>query len=125
MLEVLEPKVIESESNNKPVITKEIYDKILEERMDEILKMSREINYSNLVYDFKGPNPSINFAIFGGPMYTYNQLKNGEKTLQQVEEEQKYLKKYLNEITSGNPKHKSEKQSYTIKNVRAQDKKNY
>ena len=86
--------------------------------MDEILKMSREINYSNLVYDFKGPTPSINFAIFGVPMYTYNQLKNGEKTLQQVEEEHKYFFKNLNEITSGNPKHKSEKQSYTIKNVR-------
>ena len=55
--------------------------------MDEILKMSREINYSNLVYDFKGPTPSINFAIFGGPMYTYSQVRNGEKTLQQVEEE--------------------------------------
>ena len=68
-------------------ISKEIYDEILEERMDEILKMSREINYSNLVYDFKGPTPSINFAIFGGPMYTYSQVRNGEKTLQQVEEE--------------------------------------
>ena len=51
-------------------------------------------------------------------MYTYNQLKNGEKTLQQVEEEQKYFKKDLNEITSGNLKHKSEKQSYTIENVK-------
>ena len=86
--------------------------------MDEILKMSREINYSNLVYDFKGTIPSINFTIFGGPMYTYNQLKNGEKTLQQVEEEHKYFEKDLNEIASGNPKHKSEKQAYTIKNVR-------
>ena len=55
--------------------------------MNETLKMNREINYSNLVYDFKGPTPSINFTVFGGPMYTYNQLKNGEKTLQQVEEE--------------------------------------
>ena len=27
--------------------------------------------------------------MFGDPMYTYNQLRNGEKTLQQVEEEQK------------------------------------
>ena len=53
--------------------------------------MSREINYSHLVYDFKGSTPSINFAIFGGPMYTYNQLKNGGKTLQQVEEDQKYF----------------------------------
>ena len=46
-LKVLEPKEIESVSNNKPVIIKEIYDKILEERMDEILDMSREINYNN------------------------------------------------------------------------------
>ena len=63
-LKVLEPKAIESGSNNKPILTKEIYDKILEERMDEILKMSREINYSNLVYDFKGPTPSINFILY-------------------------------------------------------------
>ena len=64
---------------------------IAEEKLDEILKMSQEINYGKLVYDFKGPIPSINFDIFGGPMYTYNQLKNGEKTLQQIEEEQKYF----------------------------------
>ena len=107
-----------SDDDDNTPISKEIYDEILEGRMDEILKMSREINYSNLVYDFKGPTPSINFAIFGGPMYTYNQLKNGEKTLQQVEEEQKKIKSELNEITSGNPKHKNEEQSYTIKNVK-------
>ena len=69
-----------SDDSNTP-ISKQIYDEILKERMDKILKMSREINYSNLVYDFKGPTPSINFAIFGDPMYTYNQLQNGEKTL--------------------------------------------
>ena len=102
--------------DNTP-ISKEIYDEILEERMDEVLKMSREINYSNLVYDFKDPAPSINFCIFGGPMYTYNQLKNDEKTLQQVEEEQKYFQKDLNEITSRNAKYESEKQSYTIKTL--------
>ena len=49
--------------------------------MDEILKMSREINYSNLVYDFKGATPSIRFTKFGGLTYTYNQLKNGEKNI--------------------------------------------
>ena len=60
-----------SDDNNTP-ISKEIYDEILKERMDKILDMSREINYCNLVYDFKGPTPSINFAIFRVPMYTYN-----------------------------------------------------
>ena len=40
-LNVLKPKEIESISNNKPVINKEIYDKILGERMDETLEMSK------------------------------------------------------------------------------------
>ena len=72
----MKPKAItyKSDDNNTP-ISKEIYDKILEERMDEILEMSREISYNNLVYNFKGPAPSISFSKFRGPMYTYNQLK--------------------------------------------------
>ena len=41
--------------------------------------MNKEIDYGNLVYNFKGLTRSTNFTIFGGPMYTYNQLKNGEK----------------------------------------------
>ena len=46
----------------------------------------------NLVYDFKDSRIfPISFAEFGGPMYTYDQLKKGDKTLQQVEEEQKKL----------------------------------
>ena len=49
-------------------LIKKNYNEILEERMDEILKMSKDINYSSLVYDFKGLDPSINFAIFGGPI---------------------------------------------------------
>ena len=88
-LENLELKAIESGSNNKPVITKEIYDEILNERIDEIIKMSKEIIYSRLIYDFKGTTSSISFLKFKCPMYTYDQLKNGGKTLQQVENEQK------------------------------------
>ena len=122
-LKNLKPKAIESESNNKPVITKEIYNKILEERMDEILEMSKEINYNNLVYYFKGPTPPKNFAIFDGPIYTYDQLKNGNISLQQVEKQQKDFRKELNEITSGNPKHKSSNQLCVIKIFITQDKK--
>ena len=75
--------------DDNTLISKEIYDDILEERMDEILKMSREFDYKNLVYGFKGPTSSISFSKFAGPIYTYGQLKNGETTLQQVEEKQK------------------------------------
>ena len=68
--------------------------------------MNKKIDSDDLVYNFKGLIPSINFTIFEGPMYIYNQLKNGEKTLQQVEEEQSEFEKDLNKINSGNPKHK-------------------
>ena len=50
--------------------------------MDKILEMSKEIDYSNLVYDFKGPTHPINVVIFGGPMYSYDQLKNVDISLQ-------------------------------------------
>ena len=104
--------------DDKTSISKEIYDEILEERIDAILKMSKEISHGDWVYDFKGPTPSINFGKYEGPMYIYGHMKNGEKTLQQLEEEQTKFKNWLREITSGNPKHKNEKQSHTIKNVR-------
>ena len=52
-LNVLEPKAIERWSNIKPVITQEFYDKILEESMDEILRMSDEIDFDYLIYKSK------------------------------------------------------------------------
>ena len=102
----------------RPLLAKEIYKEILEERIDEILQMSKEISHSDLVYDFKVPTPSTKFGKYGGTMYIYGHMKDGEKTLQQVEEEQKHFRKDLNQITSGNPQYKSEKLSYTIKSVR-------
>ena len=61
-LKFLEPKAIESGSNNKPVITQEIFDKILEERMDEILKMSDKIDFDKLIYNFKGSTHPVNLV---------------------------------------------------------------
>ena len=58
VLENLKPKeqtkaiTYKSDDDNTP-ISKEMYDEILEERKDEILKMSGEIDYTNLVYDLK------------------------------------------------------------------------
>ena len=89
-LKVLEPKAIESGSNNKSIITQEIYDEILAERMDEILKISEKIDFDGLIYNFKGPTASINFGKFGGPMYIYGHTKKGDVTLQQVEKQKDF-----------------------------------
>ena len=91
---------------------------MLEEKMDEILKMRDKIDFNNLTYNFKGQTTSINFGKFGDPVYIYGHMKNGDTTLQQVEKQQKDFRKELNEITSGNPKHKSNGQLYIIENVK-------
>ena len=74
-------KSIKSGSNNKSTITKEIYDKILEERMDKILETRNKIDFSNLIYDFKGEIASIDCAKFEGPIYIYDDMKDDKTTL--------------------------------------------
>ena len=61
--------------------------------MDEILKMRKKIDFDKLIYEFKGPTSSINFGKFGGPIYIYGHMRNGDITLQQVEKQQKDFKK--------------------------------
>ena len=61
-VEALKTKATEHKSDDNSSNIKEIYDKILEERM------GKGINYKTLVYDFKGPTSSIRFNDFGGPM---------------------------------------------------------
>ena len=68
-VEALKTKAIEGKSDDHSSNSKEICDKILEERMDEILEMSREINYSNLVYNFKGQTPSNFCRIWRSNVY--------------------------------------------------------
>ena len=86
--------------------------------MDKILEMRDKINFSNLIFDFKGETAPRDFGKFEGPVYIYDDMKDRKVTLQQVEKQQKDFKKELNEITSGNPKHKSNNQLYVIKNVK-------
>ena len=63
-LKNLRLKEIEGKSSNKST-GKDIYNKILEKRMDAILKISKEIDYNNLIYYFKLSDNVINFGIFG------------------------------------------------------------
>ena len=84
--------------------------------MDEILHISREINFNNLNYHFRGPGPSISFTELTGSMYTYNQLKNGDKTLSQVEEDQAKFRSELSQIPS--EYYKSENELNATENVK-------
>ena len=113
-------KAIEGKSDDKLSIQKEKYDRLLSERVDEIRKRSGEINYNKLIYRFTTPGiVPINFIKFKGPFNTFKEIRDGDKTLQEIEEDQKKLKSSLGEMKSRNPKHKKEYQLDTMKNVQS------
>ena len=113
-------KTMEEKSGNKLLIQKENDDRLLNERVDEIWKISREINYNKLIYYFTTPGiVPINFIKFKGAFNTFKEIRDGDKTLQEIEEDQKKLKSSLGEITSGNSKHKRGYQLDTIKIVQS------
>ena len=58
--------------------------------MDEVEKISKQIDFSNLTYYFKSLNITpINFIRFRGPLHTFKEVKSGSISLQKAEEEQK------------------------------------
>ena len=75
--------------------------------MDETQKMSDEINFNNLTCYFASPNLApINFIGFKGLLNISNEIKNGETSIEKIEEDQNKFKSSLNKITSRNSKYR-------------------
>ena len=97
----------------------ETYNKLFDEKLDEIQKLSREIDYKNLNYDFTTKaSGSINFTGYNDPFTLFKKIRDGDISLEMAEEDQKIFKREFGQIKSLNPDHKSDKQLYTIKNVK-------
>ena len=117
-LKTLKPiKSSKSDDNEKLLKYKEIFDKLSNERIGEIYNIAKQIDFNNLTYYFKN-YLTINFVGFRGPMYTYNNIKNGNTSIEKIEEDQEYFKSNLSEITKGNTKYKSKVQLNTKENIK-------
>ena len=113
ILKTLKPKKLEtiedkSDDNEKHLKIKEVFNELSNERIGETYSISKRSNFNNLTYHFKGSNTApINCIDFKGPMHIYNEVKHGNISIENIEEDQKQFKSKLNEITTGNPKYKS------------------
>ena len=62
-------KTIEDKSDNKLLMQEKFLNRLLDEKMNEIQKISKEIDFNNLTYYFKSLNiAQINFVRFRGPL---------------------------------------------------------
>ena len=66
------PKAIADKSDDKLSMQKETYNRLLNERFNEIQEISKKINYNNLTYYFKDPrSSSISFIKFKGEFFFF------------------------------------------------------
>ena len=88
------------------------FNRLLEQRMVRYGKYAKKKNkYNNLTYHFITPGiRPTNFIEFRGPLHFFKEIKNGDKTMQTAEKQQVKLKSNLDEIKSGNPRHKLQNQ---------------
>ena len=60
--------------------------------------MSNQIDFNDLTYYFKDKNINpMDFTNFKGPFHIYNNMKNGNVSIENVEEYQRQFKSKLNE----------------------------
>ena len=84
-------KAVEEKSDDKPSMQKKIYNRLLKERTSMKKKNNDEISYYDLIYYFKGSRSQVNFTEYEDPSDIYDKIKNGDKTIQAAQEEQKNL----------------------------------
>ena len=57
--------------------------------MEEIKDLSKQTDFNNLTYHYKGNNDPKTFVGFKGPLGFYTNIKEGYLTLEKAKEEQK------------------------------------
>ena len=100
-------KAIEDKSDDEFLMKTETYNRLFDKRLSEIREIINEIDYNDLIYNFKtkGSAP-INFIKFKGPFGLFREIRDGNISLTKAEENQEDFKKELGQVTSGNPLHK-------------------
>ena len=76
----------------------------------KIQKSNKPADFNNLIYYYKGSNEPINLSEYKGMINIFKSIHSGDKTLEDIEQEQNEFKKEIAIIKQGNPKKRSEKQ---------------
>ena len=93
---------------------KEIFNKLVDERLDEITKLDKEVNHDDLIYRNKDKTRNGNFNTYDNALNLLDKIKNGKIKLADVKKDQIKFKLNLNEIKRGPKKSKEQKTRYLI-----------
>ena len=92
ILKTLKPKELET-SEDKPNDKEEVFNQLCNERIGELYNISKKNNFNNLTHHSKSSNTAkINFIDFRAPMHVYNEIKNGNMSIEKIEQDKKQFK---------------------------------
>ena len=103
--------------NDTPFISKqeEIFNKLVDERLEKITDLDKKVNRDDLIYRYKGRLTDTKFDEFDNVIGIINKIQDVKKDLTKVKNNQQDFKLYLGETKKGAKKSKEQKN--TICNI--------
>ena len=86
---------------------KEMFNKLVDERLEKINNLDERVNRNDLIYRYKGKLADTKFDRFDNALDIINKIRDGKKDLAEVKNNQEDL--YLGEIKRGAKKSKEQK----------------
>ena len=97
--------------NNTPFISKqkEIFNKLVDEKLEKITDLDKRFNCDDLIYRYKGKLADAKLNKFDNALGIINKIQDGKKNLSRVKNNQENFKLDLGEIKKGAKKPKEQK----------------
>ena len=99
------------DAEDTPLISKqkEIFNELVDERLEKITDLDKKVNSDDSIYRYKGRLADTKFDEFDNALGIINKIRDGKKDLAKVKNNQQDFKLYLGEIKKGAKKSKEQK----------------
>ena len=95
---------------------KEIFNKLVDERFEEITNFDKKFNSDDLIYRCKGSTADAKFNEFDNAFRFLDKIRDGKTSLADAKDNQAEFRSNLSEIKKGNKKHTSREQKNKLYN---------
>ena len=96
---------------------KEIFNEVVNERIEEINKLDKNFNPDDLIYRYKGPTADAKFDEFDNASSLLDKIREGKISLADSKNDQAKSTSNLSKIKKGNKKHGSKEQKNTLYDI--------
>ena len=101
------------DAEDPPLISKqkEIFNELVDERLEKITDLDKKVNSDDLIYRYKGNTADVKFDKFDNALDIIDKIRDGKIDLADVKNNQEKFKSYLGKIKKGK---KSKEQKKTL-----------